>query len=140
MFLRFVVMFRFVTPMGQDLIGWVSGVNIPSRNSISRVMARNQQYNNDDQECFLEGPDAGTCLQEAGSIQSGLTTMNVYVINVEILRDGFPSFEPENGGTERPNMIKYNKRAASITRQHYMVPNTKTTTTTKSNTHIVNGD
>jgi hypothetical protein len=50
MFLRFVVgMFRFVNPMGQDfLIGWVSGINVPSQHSIRRLVVRYQNNKNDD--------------------------------------------------------------------------------------------
>lgn len=63
------------------------------------------------QECALDGDGASACLTDAGykvDTSSFACVTEVFVAEVESLRDEFESFETE--GDETSNIIKYNKR------------------------------
>lgn len=81
------------------------------------------KYSDDGDQCDLEDDGAEACLSVTGMYQPNtspfMLVSDVYVSQVESLRDRFPSFEGDEHEGFSKNMVKFNKRKLKGHHQFY---------------------
>ena len=106
MFLRFLVLLLYVA--SASAFATLKALSL--RQSLKPLQG-NVEIPQEPEECFLDENGASECLSTAGYVRdtsSFATVTEVFVAEVESLRDDFESFESE--GDESTNSIKFNRR------------------------------